>query len=128
MTGPPPGPPEDGEPPFPETVLVGYRRYRIVCWPPVHAAAAGLRGCGDHAARQVLVVREGVDPLEVAEVLVHELFHCLLIPAGCAAAEAGDPGNGEERLATVLGHGLTALMSQNPGLRAWLCWAWAGTP
>ncbi len=92
----------------PASVLIGPHRYRVVVDDDGLLGDAGR--CG-HAARARLVI--GLDgeqaPSALADTLVHEIGHALLVTAGLSETA-------EERVCLALGPGLLQVVRDNADL------------
>jgi hypothetical protein len=100
-------------PKIPTKVKIGYRDYRIESWHP-HEASGARRYGETNNISQVIRIDFSNQPCQVAETLLHEIFHAV-----CAVWGLGEKDD-EERIVSMFGSGLTTVWRDNPDVMAWI--------
>lgn len=97
---------------MPTSVKVGPWVYRVEEWHTHNASSVGRYGECEHATRTIRV-DNSYGARQTAGTLMHELLHAIW---GSWNIQDAD---GEERTVRSMGHGLVAVMVDNPGLATW---------
>lgn len=102
--------------PFPVSVRVGYREYRIVRWDKHDSRAEHQWGQTRHAQLEIRVCEMTLEsnPVESANTLLHEILHA------CWSVGDIDDKDEQEKTVTVLANQLTQVWRDNPSVVAWL--------
>lgn len=95
----------------PKEVRVLGRQYRIALT-ELDEGIAGL--C--HNGPALIEAHKGLAPIDLADTLVHEVFHAILWRQGREENAAT-----EERFVRALATGLIAVLQDNPDFAKWLC-------
>ena len=93
-----------------DSVKVGYADYTVEKWPGQDASDNESHGIVYHDKHRIRIV-EGLDEPYMAEVLIHELGHCV-----CNVFQLHLPSEIEERLVGAFSHGIAMIVRDNPGL------------
>jgi len=102
--------------PFPTTLRIGYRDYRVEVWPALTATSNERYAECDRVA-QVIRVRDDLPKQFKAECLLHETLHAVYDMAGISE------NDNEERVVTHMSTHLAQVIRDNPHLLAYLEWA-----
>jgi hypothetical protein len=103
----------------PSSIVVGPYTYSVIV--DLDAVARASHECGStvsgnsNHARQEIALEPELGPDATAEVLTHEVVHCLLDQAPLELSSAE-----EERIARAFGYSLLELLRRNPELVAFL--------
>jgi hypothetical protein len=96
---------------LPKHIMFGHRRYAII------ASADQPDDTHGHFSsfkRKIIIGAED-DKVEQVDTLIHELVHLIMFEG---AIKVDD--DMEERIATLVGTGLTQMLKRNPSLLAWI--------
>lgn len=109
-------------PPFPSTVRVGYRDYKVIVFPASESRAEQCLGRCDNHRGQIKVDETIIaeEPAQAANTLLHEIIH--------ACWYVGDIENDDkqEKTVSVLTNQLGCVWRDNPDVIAYLDWAFRG--
>lgn len=109
-------------PPFPTSIKVGWKRFRVQVWSPEVAAANHRYGECDHVEATIRVdLSKG--PLQAAETLIHECLHAALDVGASTAREPDAAKYDEESIVRFLASWTMTLFVDNPALAAYVAWA-----
>lgn len=103
---------------LPETVLVGWKTFKVEDWDPKLAASSRRYGECDHTPA-IIRIDTSHSPEQVLETLLHELYHAAIEVGGLVAGPG--PQWDEERVVTYFASWQSTLLKQNPTL-AKLIW------
>ena len=99
---------------LPKHLKIGFLDYAVEPFLKAEADALKLYGQADHQKQLIRIQTEGVSDARVAEILIHEILHCVW---HCWRIYNTDD---EERTVDALGHGLATVLLDNPELAMWL--------
>lgn len=102
--------------PFPTTVRVGYRTFKIERWDTTKARAAHCTGqmCPFTATISVDATRIDQEPIEAGNTLLHEIMHACWLVGGVSDDDK------EERTVAILTNQLCQVWRDNPDVIAYL--------
>jgi predicted metal-dependent peptidase len=106
--------PEQAWKSMPKSVKVGYIIYKVVSINSIDAHERRVAGEA-RLLRNVIGILPELQPSKMANVLLHEILHCI-----CWHQNIDEHKAQEEEYVTGIANGLAAVMLDNPGLFAWI--------
>lgn len=103
---------------LPASIKIGYIDYKVICWPPIDATAAGRRAECDNLVSAIRV-RDDLPDAAFAESLIHEILHALYY-----VFDIRDDDK-EEKTVGVMATALATVWRDNPALIAFISGALA---
>jgi cob(I)alamin adenosyltransferase len=107
--------------PFPTTIKVGWKKFHVEQWEPLHASRAGMYGECDHLAG-VIRVDTSHGPHQALETLLHECYHAAFDVGGISRLHDREHTYTEEAVVSYLASWHMTLLADNPHLVAYISW------